>query len=98
MFVRFKYLLAKDECMLFSGILLSVSFNCQSVISYALHKFFLLFMLISRYTITFSRCINRERKKIVTQMLSIRVTLVFLIRVGLEISGNRLQLNNKLMS
>ena len=31
-------------------------------------------------------------------MLSIRVALVLVIRVGLEISGNRLQLNNKLMN
>ena len=31
-------------------------------------------------------------------MLFIRVALVLVIRVGLDISGNRLQLNNKLMN
>ena len=31
-------------------------------------------------------------------MLSIRVALVLVIHVGLEISGSRLQLNNKLMN
>ena len=64
MFIRFRYLLAKDEYMLFTEMLLSVSFNCQSIISNALHKLFLFFKLTSRYNILCSLGVLIDNGKI----------------------------------